>query len=72
MIDRTLHFLSTQLSVGNVWQNIVMYSVLALLVKFITIQHSLLKTRHKSVTPVTDNDDQEVLAQNQAPRSPHL
>ncbi|WP_158994030.1 hypothetical protein [Mucilaginibacter sp. L196] len=69
MIDNTLHFLRTQLSVGNAWQNIAMYSVLALLVKLVTMQHSLLKTRHKPATPATGNDDQEVLAQNQVPRS---
>ena len=69
MIDSILHFLKTQLSVGNVWQNIAMYSILALLVKLVTIQHSLLKTRHKPVTPSTNNDDQKVLARNHVPRS---
>jgi hypothetical protein len=69
MIDSTLHFLKAQLSVGNVWQNIAMYSILALLVKLVTIQHSLLKTRHKPVAPPTNNDDQEVLARNHVPRS---
>ena len=71
MIDSTLHFLKTQLSVGNVWQNIAMYSILALLVKLVTIQHSLLKTRHKAVTPPASNDDQEGLARNHT-RSPRL
>jgi len=60
MIHSTLYFLRTQLSVGNVWQNIAMYSLLALLAKFVTIQHSLLKTRHKPEVPPTDNDAREV------------
>lgn len=59
MIDDILYFLKTQLSVGNAWQNLAMYSTLALLVKFITVQHSLLKTREKPNIPPTDNDTQE-------------
>jgi hypothetical protein len=69
MIDNTLYFLRAQLSVGNAWQNIAVYSILALLVKVVLVQHSLLKTRHKPVTPSTNNDDQKVLARNHVPRS---
>jgi hypothetical protein len=59
MIDSTLYFFKTQLSVGNTWQNIAMYATLVLLAKFIIIQHSLLKARHKPDIPPTDNDTQE-------------
>jgi hypothetical protein len=59
MIDNMLYFLRTQLSVGNAWQNIAMYAMLALLIKAITIQHSLVRTRHKVDNLPTDKDTQE-------------
>ncbi|MHB8208516.1 hypothetical protein [Mucilaginibacter sp.] len=59
MIDNTLYFLRAQLSVGNTWQNIAMYATLALLAKFIIIQHSMLKARYKPDTPTADSDTQD-------------
>jgi len=59
MIDNMLYFLRTQLSVGNAWQNIAMYAMLALLIKVITIQHSLVRTRHKADNLPTGNDTQK-------------
>jgi hypothetical protein len=56
MIDNMLYFLKTQLSFGNAWQNIIMYSMLVLLAKVITIQHSLIRIRHKADNLPIDND----------------
>jgi hypothetical protein len=76
MIDNTLYFLRAQLSVGNAWQNIAVYSILALLVKVVLVQHSLLKTRHKPNTSTTDTGTKKHKRKNKFPalrtRSSHL
>jgi len=40
------YFVWAQLSVGNAWQNIGLYSVIAILVKTIYVQHSVLNSRN--------------------------
>jgi len=42
----SFYFVWRQLSVGNVWQNIGMYSVIAVLAKTIFVQHSVLNNRN--------------------------
>jgi len=40
------YLVRAQLSVGNAWQNIAMYSVIAVLAKTIFVQHSVLNSRN--------------------------
>ncbi len=46
MMGDILDFFKTELSVGNLWQNIAMYSTLALLTLIIAVQHKVLKERN--------------------------